>query len=240
MLVDVILSAGDVLPRRVEDRNAAVIDVFRATSVIVEAMSNGAKAIYPVATIEEAIEKADKLGRDNVLLAGERNTVMIDGFDLDNSPLKFTREVVAGKIIVQTTTNGTRAVRNASPADNLYVASFLNMKAVCEKLAEGGKDIAIVCSGRCDEYTAEDGLCAGAMAEILSEDYGCGLTDIAEVMVRTYKEAKNDLKAGLATARHYNDILRRGYNADIEFCLKRNIYDIVPYYTGEDCITLGK
>lgn len=230
MIVDVVLWAGDASGEKVAGKDAAVIDVFRATSVIVEAMKNGAEAVIPVETVREAVDTAERLGRDGILLAGERDTVMIEGFDLDNSPLKFTENAVKGKTIVQTTTNGTRAIRNSRQAASLYIASFLNYSAVCEKLASPGRDIVIVCSGREDEYTAEDGLCAGAMAGQLAEKYGYALTDIAGVMAEIYVSAQDDLRGRLSSTRHYRHILGRGYNDDIEFCLQRDIYGIVPCY----------
>lgn len=238
MVVDVILWAGDASPEKVEGRNAAVIDVFRATSVMVEALRNGAGMIIPAETIEEAVSTARSFDKDKVLLAGERDTVIIDGFDLDNSPLNFTAEKVRDMIIVQTTTNGTRAVRNAADAEALYIASFLNLSAVCGRLAADGRDIVLVCSGTKDRFTAEDGLCAGAMAGMLAREYGYCMTDIAGVMAGMYSAAENDIRARLAGTKHYNYILGLGYEADIEFCLKKDIYEIVPRYHAAGHIDL--
>ena len=51
-------------PNLLSDRVIVVFDVLRATSVIVHAMSQGAKEIIPVATVEEAFQlvKAFPLG----------------------------------------------------------------------------------------------------------------------------------------------------------------------------------
>jgi hypothetical protein len=93
-----------------------VFDVLRATSSMVTALSNGAKAIVPVAGIPEALNFRSQ--KAEVLLAGEREGVRLPieltggiAFDLGNSPREFKREIVAGKTIVMTTTNGTRALR---------------------------------------------------------------------------------------------------------------------------------
>lgn len=238
MTVDVILSAGEVALDRVKNKNVAVVDVFRATSVIVEALNNNAKSVVPVVTVEEALLMRQKFERDGVLLGGERNTVKIDGFDLDNSPLKYTEDVVGGKTIVFTTTNGTRAMNNARGATSVTVGSFLNLSAVCDALAQGGRDVVIICAGRSDRFTAEDGLCAGAMAGILASRYGFAMTDIAEVMQRMYADAAGDLQGRLETTAHYRDISARGYDDDIRFCLRRDIYNIVPIYTEKGEIVL--
>ena len=62
MTVDVMMYAGEVTPERVLHSSVAVIDVFRATSVIVEALQNGARAVVPVVTVEEAREMAARMG----------------------------------------------------------------------------------------------------------------------------------------------------------------------------------
>ena len=239
MTVDVILAAGDATYDRVMHKSVAVIDVFRATSVIVEALHNGARAIIPVVNVEEAVLMRQKFGEDEALLGGERDTVMIEGFDLDNSPLMYKPETVRGKTIIFTTTNGTRAIQNSRGASSIMVASFLNMSAVCDALARMNRDVALVCSGREDRFTAEDGLCAGAMVGTLAFNYGFEMTDIAEVLQQMYANAASDLRKRLETTTHYKDINARGYDADIRFCLQRDIYDVVPVYDNKrDEVTL--
>src|SRR5882762_2319388 len=107
-----------------------VVDVLRATSSIVTALANGAAACIPVEEISEAL--AMRRQRPGALLAGERDGLRIGAaltggveFDLGNSPREFTREKVAGKTIISTTTNGTRALRACRGAEWVIVASLL-------------------------------------------------------------------------------------------------------------------
>jgi 2-phosphosulfolactate phosphatase len=95
----------DLLPTTQCSDIAVVIDVLRFTSSAAYALANGARSIVPCATLEET-----RLHAGRALLAGERNAVRPQGFDLGNSPLAFTREAVQGRDIAWTTTNGTRAV----------------------------------------------------------------------------------------------------------------------------------
>ena len=71
----------------------------RLPEILLAALAAGARTLYPVATIEEAIGLAKTLGRDEVLLAGERKALPIEGFDLGNSPGEFTAEAVGGKTV---------------------------------------------------------------------------------------------------------------------------------------------
>lgn len=236
MKVDVIIYADEVAQERVMHRTVAVIDVFRATSVIIEALHNGARSVVPVVTVEQAVELKSKFPSQQTVLGGERNTRLIEGFDKDNSPLSYRHEDVAGKTIIFTTTNGTRAINNSRHASSIYIAAFINMKAVCDTMASLGRDIVLVCSGRENNYTAEDGLCAGAMAQYLAESYKYSTTDIAQVMQQMYNATSGNLTRRLSSTQHYQDISARGYSDDINFCLQQNIYGIAPHYdmaTGE-------
>ena len=239
MKADVVIYAGEASPARVGGANAAVIDVFRATSVIVEALRNGAKAVVPVVSVEDAFAMCGRFERKRTLVGGERRMIRVEGFDLGNSPADYTPEAVAGKTVVLSTTNGTRALLNSRHAARLYVAAFLNMDAVCDRLAEGGRDVVLVCSGRMDKFTAEDGLCAGAMAGRLASRYGYELTDIAKLMLRTYEDAgREGVERWLSASRHYNDMMAAGLGDDIRFCLRTNIYDTVPFYQPYGEITI--
>src|SRR5580700_1254687 len=104
-----------------------VIDVLRATSTIVTALENGAAGIVPVREADEAIGVMRRLGRERSLLCGERESRLIAGFDLDNSPASYTRERIDGKTLVLTTTNGTRALLEAARGNaTVYCAALLN------------------------------------------------------------------------------------------------------------------
>lgn len=229
--VDVVLYAAAATAERIAGNAVAVTDVFRATSVIVEALHNGAERVIPVVTVEEAFLLRDKFHPSKAVLGGEREMIRVEGFDLGNSPMDYTPEKVRDKTVIISTTNGTRAIHNSRHATEIYIASFLNMGAVCRKLAASDDDITIVCSGRKDRFTAEDGLCAGAMAGILAAEYGYALTDIADVMRRMWDDSRGDIRERLSTTRHYNDMMCKGLDPDIEFSLRQDIYDIVPQYT---------
>src|SRR2546422_2428050 len=109
-----------------------VIDVRRATTTIVTALANGAKAVIPAATSEEAVRLASHLEKDGVLLAGERRSVKIDGFALGNSPREMTPAAVAGKTIVLATTNGTPALVAAQGGEPVLVGAPVNFRALSE------------------------------------------------------------------------------------------------------------
>jgi len=148
-----------------------VLDILRATSSMITALANGAEQILPVATIEEAL--AAKTEHPEALLCGERDGLRITAaqtggteFDLGNSPREYTAEAVAGKTLITTTTNGTRALRACVNARQTLVASFLNLTATTDYLRTAKPSrLAIVCGGTYEEAALEDMLAAGAIAE---------------------------------------------------------------------------
>src|SRR5437867_10138631 len=118
------LNAGDLTGRGV-----VVIDVLRATTTVITALANGAKAVIPAATSEEAVRLASNLEKDGVVLAGERKSVKIEGFALGNSPREMTAAAVGGKTIVLSTTNGTPALVATQGGDPVLVGAPANFKA---------------------------------------------------------------------------------------------------------------
>lgn len=242
MKVDVIISASHITEEQVKDRTVCVIDVFRATSVMITALKNGARRILPLLDIPEAFAGRERLGsQEKVILGGERGTVLIPGFDLDNSPLAYTPERVKGATILFTTTNGTRAINGATAAGAgaIFIGALINATAVCRRMMDAGRDIALICSGREGHYTMEDALCAGLMADIISGSTACFLTDLAWTLRDQYRRYQTDLREPLSQSQHYNFIMKRGLFEDIEYCLQVDTTDCVPWVDAAGDVVLG-
>lgn len=116
MRIDIIDVAGNITQEKVKGKTVIIIDVLRATSVMTTALANGVKAIYPYKDIESVL-KNSKLDK-NPLLCGERKGLKIEGFDCGNSPLEYPRELVEGRNMYMTTSNGTRAIGLKFIAEN--------------------------------------------------------------------------------------------------------------------------
>ena len=128
------------------EKTVIVIDVLRASTTIITALSNGAREIIPVTTVESAVKISGNLFGDVILLGGERNGKMIDGFNLGNSPSEYTAERVRGKAVIFSTTNGSQAIVKARYAKELIVCGFVNMGTVVEAISCSPRDFTIVCA----------------------------------------------------------------------------------------------
>ncbi len=229
MKVDVILSAREIYSEKVKDKVVVVNDILRATSVMVTAFANGAKSVAPVMTTEEAFKLKDQLGADNVILGGERDALPIKGFNYGNSPLLYTSEVVNGKTLIITTTNGTRAILNSQEAKKLYIGAFINDNAILNILKEE-ESVVLVASGSYDEFTIEDSLFAGKLAYDLEENFGADLTDAAVAMASLYANNSHDIHQLVSKGEHYQRLKGLGFDKDLEYCFKSDVFNIVPVY----------
>ena len=228
MQIDAYFAPSTVDDGDVEGRVAVVIDVIRATTCITEAMANGATTIFPTASIEEATRLGASLDRDRTLLCGERRGRPIDGFDLGNSPAEFTAERVAGKQLVMTTTNGTRAFLAAEDADLVLSASFQNLSAVVDAIGTG-KDVAVLCAGKEDQFSLDDVVCAGHVIRQLMERSGNApsLNDAAGAAL-TLAERFEPTAEFLARTAAGQALVQIGLESDLPLCAEVDKHTIVP------------
>ena len=214
---------------------AVVIDVLRATTTIVHALEAGAKTIVPCPSIDFAWEQAKDLGREKVLLGGERGGVPIDGFDIGNSPTSYTPKRLAGKTLILTTTNGTKALQTATHAESVYTAAFANLSAVVKVLGAEDKDIHLICSGTDERITEEDCLCAGAIiSELLKQPGEWDIrTDQTQLALALY-EKKGTSQEALCDAIHKSrggvNLHRTNQQSDIDQAAIWDTSSIVPVW----------
>ena len=241
MKLDVILTPGETTPAALSGRTVVVLDILRATTTIVQALSAGAKSVFPVGSIEEALRLANTFGRDAVLLAGERNCLPIEGFDLGNSPLEFTKNRVRGKILVMTTTNGTAAMALTTNAERVLIGSLLNFTAVIEELVRTEAEPVILCSGRERALALEDAVVAGEFARALMEARPGDWTlndgaHAAMVLARAFGTGEEVFRLSAGG----QGILAARMDPDLEYCARRDTHAIVPILQERSITVMAK
>lgn len=209
-----------------EERPAVVIDVLRASSTIVTALSNGAQAILPTASIEAARAKEKETA--NSLVAGERNGVQIADFDLGNSPLDYKEEQVAAKKIILTTTNGTKCFNHLSNAQEVVIASLLNLEAVVDYLA-GQKEVLLCCAGNYGDFAFDDMIVAGKIIAKLRNKTDIELSDKGQAAEELYVAHQSDLLAALLNSDSGKNLKKLGYQEDIKYIINQQ-ENVIPLY----------
>jgi 2-phosphosulfolactate phosphatase len=231
MTVDVFFTSREADETAVEGRVTAVVDVIRATSCMVEALANGARAIFPTDSTEEALKLAFSLGRDDTLLCGERKGLRIEGFDLGNSPLEYGRASVEDKQLVMTTTNGTRAFLAAEGSRRTLAASFLNLTTVGEELA-GSEEVVVLCAGRQDRFSLEDALCAGFLVKHIQATGPSvlRLNDAGRVALELAERHEPEV-AFLASTSAGRALGTIGFEEDLAICAEVDRHPLLPVMT---------
>ncbi|MBI4589234.1 MAG: 2-phosphosulfolactate phosphatase [Candidatus Rokubacteria bacterium] len=235
MRVHVALAPGELPGEGLPPQNVVVIDVFRAATTMAAALSHGCEMVIPVLTPEEARERARRFSEGQVLLGGERAGEPIPGFDLGNSPLEYTAERIAGKVVILTTTNGTRALLAAAAAGATAIAvgALVNVKAIAHWVEAQGRDLMLLCAGEGGSVSLEDTVCAGLIVDRLATGGApLDLSDAAGVsrcVARDYRDRLGDLRTDSRWARH---LTRAGREADLAACLSLDVCPLVPLLRG--------
>ncbi|MDI3477669.1 MAG: 2-phosphosulfolactate phosphatase [Thermoanaerobacterium sp.] len=232
MFVETYETYNAVYDKILKGKVVVVIDTLRATSVITTALVNGAKEVIPVADIEDAINISGHLERDMILLGGERNAVKIEGFDLSNSPLEYSEDVVKGKTIIITTTNGTRALKKASSSDDVVVGCLLNVTSVADYIYKENKDVVIICAGTEGKFSIDDIITAGAILDRLEKLSPYESDDLSKASYFLYKSFQDNILNIMKYGYHLNRIEKLGFHEDVEFCTTIDKFSVVPKYVN--------
>lgn len=195
----------------------AVIDVLRASTTYSAMLTSGAERIIPYPSKEKLEEESIMF--PGAIKSGERECKKIRGFDIGSSPSSIIKLELFGKIVLSSTTNGSK-VANASKGSPLLIMSgFCNISRSCQMLMESGMDVTLVCCGRKGLPVPEDSICATEMSSIL---LGNNIPNFShDELISICKRSKS-----------YKTLRNADLEGDFEICLKRDVFDIVPIFDG--------
>tara|TARA_S200000501_G_scaffold291847_1_gene277117 strand:- start:626 stop:1345 length:720 start_codon:yes stop_codon:yes gene_type:complete len=227
--LSVCLSTSMIQSFDLKNKIIVVVDIFRATSVICTALSEGVTEIIPVSEINNV---KPFLNKENYLVAAEREGRIVEGFKLGNSPLSYIDNLnIKGKKLVLTTTNGTKAINLSLDSDEILIGSFLNISSLVHVLKNKNKDCIIFCSGWKGLVCLEDTLFAGCLAsKLLNSDAFFSHCDSVLMSRRIYDYAKNDILNFLINSSYKERTRELNMSADMNFCLSIDKYKDVPFY----------
>lgn len=232
MRIDIRLLPFISDPTSLSHRAVVVIDILRATSVIVHAISQGAIEVIPVVSVDEAFQEAKTFPQGSILLGGERGSRKIEGFDLGNSPREYIAERVKGKRLILTTTNGTKAFHLVSSGREVMAGSFFNIGAIVRRCLDQDHDLLIFPSGDGGRFSLEDTVCGGMMIDqiVKTGKLPIVLTDAAlSAQILYQRFAKNIIEA-FHLSYHGRDLMNKGFGDDLVYCAQIDITDIVPTF----------
>jgi 2-phosphosulfolactate phosphatase len=197
-----------------------IIDVFRASNMILMCLARGASSVIPVMTVSEAFDL--KKRHPEYLLAGERKGMKVEGFDMGNSPHEASRMNLADKHIILTTSAGTQAIWHARKAERIVIGSFGNADALIKMLQQIHPPLVTwLAVGTEGIATAvEDELCAQYLTQNLE-----GKPPDSDAM-------RSNILDGEGAER----LRRLGQEDDFFYCLSTNIFQFVPEVWRRDSL----
>jgi 2-phosphosulfolactate phosphatase len=251
------LHARFVTPEALAGSVVIVIDNLRASVTITAALFHGATHVLPTLTVDQALQARDATTGDSTvsgrlslpLLGGERNGVLIPGFDLDNSPRAYTRERVADRSVIFTTANGTAALLQAHLAARVLVGSFVNLTAIADAAASDPRPVHLLCCGTRDEVGLDDILPAGALVErLITRGRNLASDDSGRLALLAWQAAQaRGLPETMADSRGGRGLARLGLEADLDTCLQIDSFPTLPEFdpitgliTTRSAVTQGR
>lgn len=229
--IDVFSTAASVDEDDVRGHSVVVIDVLRASSTIVTALHNGAKAIVAVGDMADAGKMASRLDPSQYLLCGEKDGRKIDGYHLGNSPFEYTTDVVGEKTLIFNTTNGTKAITRAEQASALFIGCFLNARVVIDALKHRNEGVLLVCAGWKNRLSMEDLLCAGLFVYALYDGtIPDDATDGAKIAFSVYDRYRQDIPGVIKKTNHANRLREFVDDAEMDYCASVNLVPALPVF----------
>jgi len=216
---------------------AIAIDVLRATSTIATALHSGAEAVQVFSDMDKLIHESEMLPPDRRLRAGERGGSKVAGCELGNSPLDCTPELMNGKRLFISTTNGTRALQKIQASPTVLAAALINRHTVVDYLIEHQPEtVWIVGAGWEGSFALEDTVCAGAIVHSVADRLGASIGELVgndEMVgaVALYQQWQDNLLSLLYHASHGKRLLRLNCLEDLKYCSTLDSLDVLPIQT---------
>lgn len=224
------MTRQEIAPERLAGATVVVLDVILATTTLLTILENGARGVYPVATLEEADRVRDGLDAGSVLRGGEQDANRIEGYDHGPFPEEYAPDVVRNKDVIFVTTNGTRALADAASAERVLLGSLRNAPAVARHLeASGAGSIYLVCAGSAGRFAVEDFLGA---AEIISHlnptDGDWTMNDAAWLALDFARRHGESARETLQTSGNGRWFIDNGRTDTIDFVADVGASEMVP------------
>lgn len=236
MKLHVFMSPADALSVKPAANDVyIVIDVIRATTAITTMFDRGAARVLVADTVEQAREAAQK--KPGRLLCGERNALPLPDFDYGNSPAQFFRTDLAGRELILTTTNGTRAFFACPEQSTRLAGCFYNARAVtayalaCAREQES--NIAIVCAAERGYFALDDTVCAGYLALEIQRQYPA-ITSQESVIAATSLYHMYPPPGLIEYCGSAKSVIAAGLAEDIDFCMRRDASTNIAKAVGRE------
>ncbi len=210
------------------------------------ALHAGAEAVQVFSDMDTLMQVSESWAPELRLRAGERGGAKVAGCDLGNSPLDCTAATVKEKRLFISTTNGTRTMQRVQAAKIVLAGAITNRESIVDYvLSQQPETVWMVGSGWEGDYSLEDTVCAGAIADQIVTKLNLPLVELAGndelvASIALYRQWKDNLLELFHLASHGQRLLRLECYADLKYCATLDLLDIVPIQTSPGVLTALK
>ncbi len=198
-----------------------VIDVIRAFTNAAFAFSRGARKIYPVSGVEEALQLKTQI--PNSLVCGEVGGIPPEGFDFGNSPTQTNTLDLNGKSIIQRTGAGTQGIVRSTKAETMLAASLVVANATVNYIHTLNLEtVTFVITGESFSGGDEDFACANYLEALLD-----GESPDPAPFIRRVLGSRDALL-------HLDPNLPAFSRSDLEYCSSIDLFDFAMHVFQED------
>ncbi|HIE06148.1 MAG TPA: 2-phosphosulfolactate phosphatase, partial [bacterium (Candidatus Stahlbacteria)] len=159
------------------------------------------------------------------ILCGERQGKIIEGFQLGNSPLEYLPEIIMGKTLIFSTTNGTRAIARTGGAETVLIGAFINLSRIRDAVRTND-ELYLLCAAQDGRFALEDFLFCGALAREIQPD---DADDATRAAIDLYSSI-DDLSQSLKDCDHGRYLASINFTNDIKYAAKIDAVDVVLQY----------
>ena len=193
------------------DRALVAVDVIRATTTAVTAISTG-RECHLVPTLQAAFDAASRL--PNALLTGEQGGETPAGFELTNSPSQLAVRTDTSRPLVLLSSTGTRLMCAIGHSNSAYLACFRNYSATIDHLAGHHETVTLIGAGTRGDFREEDQMCCAWIADGLMQS---GFTPEDDVTLRLAKRWRGAPHDAFHMSKSVAYLRRSGQLRDLDF-----------------------
>ena len=202
------------------DRALVAVDVIRATTTAVTAISMG-WACHLVPTMQAAFAAASRL--PNALLTGEQSGETPVGFELTNSPAQLAARTDTSRPLVLLSSTGTRLMCAIGRTEAAYLACFRNYSATIDHLASNHGTVTLIGAGTRGDFREEDQMCCAWIADGLMQSGFAPEDDMTLRLAERWRGVPHD---AFRMSKSVAYLTRTNQLHDLDFILKH--FDDVP------------
>jgi 2-phosphosulfolactate phosphatase len=167
----------------------------------------------------------------------------IPGFDLGNSPQEYVREMVEGRTILYSTTNGTAALVASQGAKSCFLAGLVNVRATIATVRTaiaGAEGVLVVCSGTDRRAALEDVVCAGLIVRGVARSRAAAQLGDGAFIARTLsRRYDSDLSRLNNDSMHARALITAGFAEDVAQCVAVDTVPIAVSYHDRQLVRHG-